>query len=66
MGFDSTKYKNKFQIQNYDRLNIILRKGAKAEIKVFAESRNLSVNALVIQAIEKTYGLNLTDKKKPI
>ena len=43
---------NKYNEKAYDRINIAVPKGRKAEIKALAESRGQSVNAFVNEAID--------------
>ena len=43
---------NKYNEKAYDRINIAVPKGRKAEIKAIAESRGQSVNAFVNEAID--------------
>lgn len=46
-GKASTKAKNKYNAANYDSLRIVVPKGRKTEIEVFAASQEESVNGLV-------------------
>ncbi len=43
---------NKYNEKAYDRINIAVPKGRKAEIKAIAESRGQSINAFVNEAID--------------
>ena len=43
---------NKYNEKAYDRINIAVPKGKKAEIQALAESRGQSVNAFVNEAID--------------
>lgn len=43
---------NKYMAANYDRVNVTMPKGRKAELKAVAESRGQSVNAFVNEAID--------------
>ena len=43
---------NKYMAANYDRVNVTMPKGKKAEIQALAESRGQSVNAFVNEAID--------------
>ena len=45
---------HKYVKQNYDRLELTVPKGRKAEIKAHAEARGESVNAFVNRAIDET------------
>lgn len=48
-----TAYKNKFQKENYDRINLVVSKGKKDEIKSFAELHGESLNSFVNKAIDE-------------
>lgn len=60
MAFDKTKYKNDFTKNNYDRLNIVVPKGYKAELEkhwkaLGYKSLNDFVNALIKQDMIDNY-----------
>ena len=42
--FDKVKYKNDFNKQNYDRINLMVPKGKKDELKQMAKEAGISVN----------------------
>ena len=46
-----TKYKNKFNAENYDRYSLMLPRGTKEKIKAAADAEGLSVNAYINKAI---------------
>lgn len=46
--FDSTSYKNAYVSEKYDRVNLILPKGMKEEIR---KNTSGSINGFIIQAI---------------
>ena len=48
-----TAYQNEFIKQAYDRINLTVPKGRKAEIQVFAESCGMSVNSFINRLIEE-------------
>lgn len=50
----SAAVKNKWNKENYDRIEIIVPKGKKGLIKAHAESRGESVNAFINRAIDET------------
>lgn len=60
MGFDATAYKNEFAKERYDRMLITVPKGRKDDLKALAKKEGMSVNTLVLSAIRKTYGLDLS------
>ena len=45
--FDPTKYKNDFNKQNYDRINLMIPKGKKDELKELAKEAGISVNEYI-------------------
>lgn len=47
------KATNKYITKNYDRINLTLPKGKKAEIQTAAEAAGKSVNAFINEAIEE-------------
>lgn len=60
MAFDQNSYTNEYKRNSYDRLSLLVPKGRKADIQLEATVRGLSVNALIINALEECYGLNLS------
>lgn len=53
-GKASAKSKNAWNAKNYDRVNLMLPKGSKDDIKAHAEARNESVNGFIKRAISET------------
>lgn len=49
----NTEYKNKFNQEKYDRINLIVPKGKKETIKEYAESKNESVNGYINRLIDE-------------
>ena len=45
---------NKYMNANYDRINLIVQKGHKAQIKAHAEAHGESVNGFIGRAIDET------------
>ena len=45
---------HKYVKNNYDRLELTVPKGRKAEIKAHAETQNESVNAFIVRAVNET------------
>lgn len=60
MSFDQTKYKNDFNKSNYDRIAFNVPKGKKAEMKKVADEKGISINQLIINALEECYKLDLS------
>lgn len=50
--FDKVKYNNEFNAKAYDRINLVVPKGKKEQIKEYAESKGMSTNAFIVKAIE--------------
>lgn len=48
-----TEYKNNWQKENVDRVNLTMPKGRKDEIKAHAEAQGKSVNGFINEAIEE-------------
>ena len=48
------KAQNKWIAKAYDRVNLTLAKGRKAEIKAHAEAQGESVNGFITRAIDET------------
>lgn len=42
---------NKYNAKAYDRINIAIQKGRKAEIQAVADAREKSLNAYIVEAI---------------
>ena len=49
-----TDYKNKWQQENKERINLVVDKGQKDVIKAHAEARGESVNAFINRAVTET------------
>lgn len=50
----TTEYKNKWQQENRERINLVVGKGQKDIIKAHAEARGESVNGFLNRAISET------------
>ena len=53
MGKASTRVQNKYIAKAYDRINLIVIKGKKGEIRAHAEAQGESMNAFINRAIEE-------------
>lgn len=47
------KYNNAYNLEHYDRINLVLPKGSKERIKVHADAHGEKVNAFILRAINK-------------
>ena len=57
-----TEYKNSWQKENLDRINLTVPKGKKDAIKAHAETQGESVNGFIGRAIDETME---RDRKEP-
>lgn len=55
---------NKYMSANYDRINLTVPKGRRAEIKAHAEARGESVNGFIGRAIDETMERDTGDKSE--
>ena len=62
MAFDKTAYDNEYTRTNYDRVILSVPKGRKADLKKEADMRGISVNRLIVEAVENYYKINLSKK----
>lgn len=53
-GKASAASKNKWNTQNYDRVNLTLPKGRKEVVQAHAQAHNESVNGFINRAIDET------------
>lgn len=53
-GKASAASKNKWAAKAYDRINLTVPKGRKAEVQAHAEARSESVNGFINRAIDET------------
>lgn len=60
MAFDKIKYDNEYIKDNYDGISIRVKKGKNKLLKQRADELGISVNQLIIRALEKTYLLDLS------
>lgn len=60
MSFDQSKYIQEFVKESYDRIVVQVPKGKRVLVKEAASKLGLSMNQAVVEAIEQTYGLDLS------
>ena len=63
MSYDAI---NKYNREHYEKIAVRVPKGKKAIIENLANLTGLSINALILSAVEEKYGVNLVTKAKPI
>lgn len=56
------KATNKYMAKTYDRINLVVKKGKREEIKAHAEQRGESVNAFINRAIDETMERDSADE----
>ena len=56
------EYKNKFQKENYERINIFVPCGKKQELKEYANCNDISLNGLILRALEEKTFIDLKTK----
>lgn len=56
--FNKSQYDNQYAKDHYDRLNIQVPKGKKAEIQAHAKSKGMTLNAYVNDLIERDMAQN--------
>lgn len=61
MGKTSSTVKNRYNQKTYDRVEIVIPKGRKADITAHAQSKGLSVNGLVGELLRTD--LNMTEEE---
>lgn len=64
MGKTSTATKNKWNAQNYDQLRVIVKKGQKEQIQLYAESQGMSLNGYINALIAADMGEKLNPSNK--
>lgn len=71
MAFDENKYKAQYSKDNYDQILIKVPKGKKETLRQLATDLNvkdnkglISVTRLIINALEKTYKIDLSSPKQ--
>ena len=55
MGMKSTATKNKWNAENYDRIALSVKKGAKSTLQQAAKEKGESINGYIKNAVQKQY-----------
>ena len=63
-GKKSTRYKNRYNAENYDSLRIVVPKGRKAEIEAYARAAGESINGLVNALLRERLGQSEDEWKR--
>lgn len=58
-----SEYKNQWLSQNYDRINLTVKKGRKAEIQACAESCGMSLNSFINAAVDAAISKHKGEKQ---
>lgn len=59
-NFDAIAHYNQYKREHYDRLSLLIPKGGKQQLQELAKNKDgISVNKLIIEAIEKYYKIKL-------
>jgi uncharacterized protein (DUF1778 family) len=49
--FNKYEYDKEYHKKNYDRINIVLKKGVREQIKAAAEKEGKSLNSFIVDAV---------------
>ena len=60
----NTEYKNKYNTENYDRVNLMLEKGLKELAKEKAKEEGLSLNSYLNKLLKDDLKINQNQKQK--
>lgn len=63
-GKASTRAKNKYRDKTYDRMELVLPKGKKEELKAFLQPTGESVNSFVNHAIDEAMEKTALEQKE--
>lgn len=64
MSLTRGRYITDFQKEHYDRIVLSVPKGYKEELQEYAQANDLSLNALILKAIERQYDFDFSKKKR--
>ena len=71
MAYDHNKYTSQYAKDNYDKISIKLPKGSREKLRQLATDLDMrdnkgliSVTRLIINALEKTYKIDLSNPKQ--
>lgn len=53
-----------YQRQNYDFVKLAMPKGAKAALQAYAKRQGVSLNILILRAVEQQYGFKFDNYKQ--
>ena len=62
--FNQYKYIADFKKENYDRVEILVAKGAKKKLKDISNTTGLTVSQILVDATEEKYKIDLTTKEQ--
>ena len=58
MSKPTSAVKNRYNAKAYDRITAVVPKGRKKDVEAFAESKGISVNALICGLLQRELGLS--------
>lgn len=59
-----TEYKNKWQSENCDRINLTVKKGAKNKLQEAAKAKGESINGYIKNAVKEQYSKDMGEDIK--
>lgn len=60
----NTSYKNRWQQENRERINLVVPKGYKAKVKEYADASGSSLNGYIKEAIDEKMEKDNSDQDK--
>ncbi|MBO5969947.1 MAG: hypothetical protein J6S14_15775 [Clostridia bacterium] len=64
MPFDQKTYNKEYDKQTYSRIQATILKEDLDTVKALADEYQMSISDLILNALNRTYGLNLKKKRK--
>lgn len=64
MAFDQQKYIAEYEKDHYDTYRLRLPKGSKPDLQSYAKANDLSLNQLILKALERQYLFDFSKYKQ--
>jgi len=64
LAFDEKQYSKEYQAKTYSNVSVKILREDMDKLKSTAEEYEMTVSELIINALNRTYGLNLKRKRK--